>query len=40
MGLMKRLAEKSRLSKEEKEFVKRSQEDRRHFPLKKDEKKK
>lgn len=34
MGIMKRLLEKGSLSKEEKNFIKRSQEDRRHFPIK------
>ena len=39
---MKRLLEKGSLSKYEKEFIKRSQEDRKHFPIKedKDDKKK
>ncbi len=33
---MKRLLGKGKLSKEEKDFIKRSQEDKKHFPIKKE----
>ena len=34
MGIMKRLGGKSKLTKDEKSFIKRSQEDVKHFPIK------
>lgn len=36
MGIMKKLLIKGSLSKEEKDFIKRSQEDRKHFIIKKE----
>jgi hypothetical protein len=39
MGIMKRFASNAKLTKYEKDFIKRSQENRNHFPIKNDEKK-